>query len=484
MSKQLVLVTGATGYVGGRLVPKLLEDGYRVRCLVRDPSKLAQDPWASEVEIAKGDVLDADSLVGALDGCAFAYYLVHSMGDAEDFGEADRQAALNFRTAADHAGVSRLVYLGGLGHPEREQLSKHLESRQEVGRVLASGTTSVTELRAAVIIGSGSVSFEMLRYLTEVLPIMTTPKWVRTRCQPVGIRDVLSVLTAALDDEPGSRVLELGGPDVLTYEEMMQIYADEAGLPRRIILPVPVLSPGLSSRWIGLVTPLPVGVARPLVDSLKNEVVVRNNPAFARFDLVPVAYREAVRLALENTTRFAVETRWSDAANRPASPLPTDPDWAGGARFEDRRVVETDADPSDVYWGFSRIGGEVGYYGLGWAWRLRGFLDSLVGGVGLRRGRRHPEDLRPGETVDFWRVSHLEPGRELVLHAEMKLPGEAWLAWRADPIDRGTRLTQTATFVPRGLLGRAYWYALVPFHALIFGTMARRIATSGKNRAS
>lgn len=482
MPTPLTLVTGATGYIGGRLVPKLLEDGHRVRCLARDPSKLAQDPWAAHVEIVKGDMLDPGSLINALEGCTYAYYLVHSMGDAEDFGEADRQAAENFRTAADGAGVTRVVYLGGLGHSSRESLSKHLSSRQEVGRVLASGTTAVTELRAAVIIGSGSVSFEMLRYLTEVLPIMTTPKWVRTRCQPVAIRDVLITLAAAIDDEPGSRILEVGGPDVLTYEEMMQVYAEEAGLPRRIILPVPVLSPGLSSRWIGLVTPLPAGVARPLVDSLKNEVIVRNDAAFERFQHVPLTYREAVRLALENTTSYAVETRWTDAANRSASPLPTDPDWAGGSRFEDQRVVETDASAADVFWGFSRVGGDFGYYGLGWAWRLRGFIDSLFGGVGLRRGRRHPEDLRPGEALDFWRVSHLEPGRELVLHAEMKLPGEAWLAWRADPTDRGTKLTQTATFVPRGLLGRAYWYSLVPFHAVIFGAMAQRIAAAAAKR--
>lgn len=482
MPEPLVLVTGASGYVGGRLVPHLLMKGYRVRCLSRDPSKLSLDPWASDVEIVKGDVMDPESLNLALAGCDYAYYLVHSMGSAVDFGSADRIAATNFREAADGAGLKRVVYLGGLGHPERERLSKHLASRQEVGHILAEGRTDVTELRAAVIIGSGSVSFEMLRYLTEVLPVMTTPKWVRTLCQPVAIRDVLAALTAALEDGAGSRILELGGPDVVTYEQMMRGYAEEAGLRNRIIIPVPVLSPGLSSRWIGLVTPLPVGVARPLVDSLKNEVIVRGEAAFDRFGLVALGYRESVRLALEHTTRFAVETRWSDATNHPASPLPTDPEWAGGSRFEDRRVVMTGATPADVYWGFSRVGGDFGYYGLGWAWRLRGFIDSLFGGVGLRRGRRHPEDLRPGEALDFWRVSHLEPGRELVLHAEMKLPGEAWLSWRADPTENGTKLTQTATFVPRGLLGRAYWYSLVPFHAVIFGAMAQRIATAASKR--
>ncbi|MDH3538677.1 MAG: SDR family oxidoreductase [Acidimicrobiia bacterium] len=482
MSPPLTLVTGATGYVGGRLVPRLLDEGHRVRCLTRDPSKLALDPWRDQVDVVQGDVLDAVSLTAALDGCTYAYYLVHSMGDADDFRDADRVGAQNFQTAAEQAGLQRVVYLGGLGRPEDEQLSEHLESRHEVGRLLAAGTTPTTEVRAAVIIGSGSVSFEMLRYLTEVLPIMTTPKWVRTRCQPIAVRDVLEMLVSVLDDEPVDRVLEIGGPEVLTYEEMMQIYADEAGLRRRLIIPVPVLSPGLSSRWVGLVTPLPVGVARPLVDSLRNEVIVHDDFATERFPYHPMPYREAVRRALDRTSHSQVETRWSDAAPSPASPLPTDPAWSGGARFEDRQVVDTPAHPDDVFWAFARIGGEVGYYGFGWAWRLRGVLDSLVGGAGLRRGRRHPEDLRPGEALDFWRVRRVEPGRHLLLKAEMKLPGDAWLEWSAEPDGTGTRLTQTATFLPRGLLGRLYWFALVPFHTLIFGAMARRIAAAAARR--
>jgi len=288
MDAPLTLVTGATGYVGGRLVPRLLEQGHRVRCLTRDPARLALDPWRDRVEVVKGDVLAPDGLAAALDGCTFAYYLVHSMGHAADFGDVDRVGAENFQQAADAAGLARIVYLGGLGRPEDEVLSKHLASRHEVGRSLAAGTTPVTEIRAAVIIGSGSVSFEMLRYLTEVLPVMTTPKWVRTRCQPIAIRDVLEILTAVLEDEPVDRVLEVGGPEVLTYEEMMQIYAEEAGLRRRLIIPVPVLSPGLSSRWVGLVTPLPVGVARPLVDSLRNEVIVHDDAAAELFPYEPM----------------------------------------------------------------------------------------------------------------------------------------------------------------------------------------------------
>ncbi|NNJ47969.1 MAG: SDR family oxidoreductase [Acidimicrobiia bacterium] len=484
MESPLTLVTGATGYVGGRLVPRLLEAGHRVRCLTRDPAKLDLDPWRDQVEVIQGDVLDLDSLRAAQQGCDYAYYLVHSMGHADDFGEADRRGAENFRTAADEVGLRRIVYLGGLGRSEDEALSKHLESRHEVGRVLAGGSTPVTEVRAAVIIGSGSVSFEMLRYLTEVLPIMTTPKWVRTRCQPIAIRDVLDILTRVLDDNPVDRVLEVGGPEVLTYEEMMQIYAEEAGLRKRIILPVPVLSPGLSSRWVGLVTPLPVGVARPLVDSLRNEVVVNNDSLAEVLEHRPIGYRESVQRALQRTTHFEVETRWSDAATSPAAPRPTDPAWSGGARFQDRRVAHSSGTADDVFWAFSRVGGDVGYYGFGWAWRLRGLLDSLVGGAGLRRGRRHPEDLRPGEALDFWRVRQVEPGRSLVLEAEMKLPGDAWLEWQADPEGDGTRLTQTATFVPRGLFGRLYWFALVPFHTFIFGAMARRIAAAGARRSS
>ncbi|MFC2176874.1 SDR family oxidoreductase [Actinomycetota bacterium] len=480
--RPLTLVTGATGYVGGRVVPELLARGHRVRCLARDPAKLDLDPWRDSVEVVQGDVLDAASLERALEGCDYAYYLVHSMGHAADFQETDRRAADNFQRAAETCGLSRIVYLGGLGRTADASLSAHLQSRHEVGRMLNAGATPVTEVRAAVIIGSGSVSFEMLRYLTEVLPVMTTPTWVRTRCQPVAIRDVLAVLTAVLEEDGESRVVELGGPEVLTYEEMMQIYAEEAGLRRRLIIPVPVLSPGLSSRWVGLVTPLPVGVARPLVDSLRNEVIVTDDSATPLLG-EPIHYREAVRRALEQTTTSNVETRWSDADTSPALPLPSDPSWAGGTRFADRQVVNASADAADLFWAFTRVGGEVGYYGFGWAWRLRGLIDSLVGGVGLRRGRRHPEDLRLGEAVDFWRVRGVEPGRALLLKAEMKLPGDAWLEWTADTEGSGTRLTQTATFVPRGLLGRLYWYSLAPFHKLIFGSMARRIAASAGRRS-
>ena len=477
-----VLVTGATGYIGGRLAPRLLESGHQVRCLVRDPGKLDQDPWRAGVEVFQGDILDPATLNEALEGCDVAYYLVHSMDGVGSFAERDRTGAENFRKAAEHAGIKRIVYLGGMG--SGDELSEHLSSRHEVGRILADGPTPVTELRAAVIIGSGSVSFEMLRYLTEVLPVMVTPRWVRTRCQPIAIHDVLGILIGVLDDETDAdHVYEIGGPDVLEYEQMMRIYAEEAGLPRRLIVPVPVLSPKLSSHWVGLVTPIPAGIAKPLVDSLRNEVVVRDQASYEYHPDELLSYRAAVRRALATSEELDVPTRWSDASAGPARPSPSDPDWSGGTLYHDRREVRTNAEPADVFWAFSRIGGANGYYGFDWAWRLRGLVDSLVGGVGLRRGRRHPEELRKGEALDFWRVAAVEPDRRLLLHAEMRLPGEAWLEFRADGEGSNVVLSQTAYFQPRGLLGRLYWAVLIPFHAVIFRLMAERIAVAAEERS-
>ena len=475
-----VLVTGATGYIGGRLVPLLLEAGHRVRCLSRDPGRLEGLPWRDRVEAARGDVLDASSLAAACEGCETAYYLVHAMAAGAGFAERDRQGAAHFRDAAAAAGLRRLVYLGGLA-PGGAPLSKHLDSRHEVGRILAAGPTPVTEFRAAVIIGSGSLSFEMLRYLTEVLPVMTTPRWVRRRCQPIAVGDVLGLLVRAVDDpEPVSRVLEIGGPDVLTYQDMMRGYAQEVGL-RRVILPVPFLSPGLSSLWVGLVTPLPPSVARPLVESLRTEAVVHDDTARRLFPHNPLSYREALRLALA-TPLEVVAPRWSDAAPTPAQPAPGDPEWSGGTVFTDRRVVPTDAAPHHLFWAFSRIGGDVGYYGLTWVWKARGLLDRLVGGIGLRRGRRHPEHLREGEALDFWRVERITPGRLLRLQAEMRLPGEAYLQWEILPMEDGADLVQTAIFRPRGLLGRLYWYAMAPFHSYIFPRMAWKMAAAAEER--
>lgn len=469
-----IAVTGATGYIGGRLIPRLLEEGHDVVCLARNPAKLETDPWRDRVDVRRADVTDLDSLRGALEGCDAAFYLVHSMGDGPGFAEEDRLAAANFSEAAADNGVGRIIYLGGLGDSNGE-LSPHLSSRQEVGAVLASGPTPITELRAAIVIGSGSISFEMLRYLTEVLPIMTTPRWVETRSQPIAIRDVLAYLVASLDDDPGSHIYEIGGPDIVSYREMMQMYARAAGLPKRLIIPVPVLSPSLSSRWVGLVTPLDANVARPLVDSLRNEVVVRGNLPPARWGIDPIPLREAMDRALERHAIHDVVTRWTDASSSPALPFRSDPEWSGGTLFVDHKAVRSTAGRDSLYRAFSRVGGNTGYYTHNWAWRLRGLLDSLVGGVGLRRGRRHPTELELHESVDFWRVAALANGSYLQLSAEMKLPGDAWLEWRIEEKGEGNVLHQTAYFRPRGLFGRLYWYALLPFHHFIFGSMARRI---------
>ena len=469
-----IAVTGATGYIGGRLIPQLLDAGHEVVALARRPAKLDEDPWRERVEVRAADVLDESSLDDALAGCDAAYYLVHSMGGGDDFADADRKAAENFAAAAARCGAGRIVYLGGLG--EAEELSPHLSSRHEVGATLAGGVVDVTELRAAIVIGSGSISFEMLRYLTEVLPVMITPQWVETRCQPIAIRDVLSYLVAALQDVPGHHIYEIGGPDVVSYRDMMQMYAEVAQLRPRLILGVPFLTPRLSSLWVGLVTPLESSVARPLVDSLRNEVIVKDRKPPAEWDIKPMTLRSAMSLAIQRYAAHDVVTRWTDASTSPALPFRNDPEWSGGTLFTDRKEVATAASASDLFAAFARIGGDVGYYVHDWAWRIRGVLDSIVGGVGLRRGRRHPTLVGLHDTIDFWRVSDVAAGSHLQLAAEMKLPGEAWLEWRIDD-DRDTRvLHQTAYFRPRGLWGRLYWYLMLPFHHLIFRQMATRIA--------
>ena len=477
-----VLVTGSTGYIGGRLVPRLLEEGHEVRCLVRSQSKLSSSPWRDDVEVVVGDVLEPETLEPALRGCDAGFYLIHSMdGVGKDFDQRDQRAARNFSNAAGVAGLRRIAYLGGLG--EGDDLSKHLSSRQQVGRILREGSTPVTELRAGVIIGSGSVSFEMLRYLTEVLPVMITPRWVRTICQPIAVADALEILVGAIEETTETdSVHEIGGPDRLTYQEMMQVYAEVAGLPRRRIIGVPFLSPSLSSHWIGLVTPVPPGVAKPLVESLRNEVTVSDN-SFARSHVGELtSYRQAVAGALQRSEDLDVQTRWSDAASSPAMPYPDDPDWAGGTELTDEQVRESTATADDVFWAFTRIGGSTGYYTMDWAWRLRGSIDTLAGGVGLRRGRRHPELLRTGEALDFWRVVDIQPRRGLKLFAEMRTPGDAWLSFEVAPTPTGSVFTQTALFRPRGLLGRVYWWAMLPFHVFIFGRMASRIVDAAETR--
>ena len=477
-----VLVTGASGYLGGRLVPQLLAAGHRVRCMVRETAGVADRGWYPEVEVVTGDALQADTLESALRGIDTAYYLIHSMNEDARFAGRDRLAAENFRTAAERQGVRRIIYLGGLGHTGTE-LSPHLASRQEVGRVLGEGDISVTEVRAAVIIGSGSVSFEMLRHLTEILPAMVTPRWVRTRCQPIAVRDILALLVKLLDDDQkGHRILEVGGPDVLTYQEMMQVYAEVAGLRQRLIVPVSVLSPSLSSRWVGLVTPVPSTVARTLIDSLSTEVVVSDNHAPRLIGPSLTSYRQAVSDALQRVENRDDETRWSEAVNQPAVRLPTDPSWAGTRWLRNRKVIETAAPVGDVFWAVARIGGEVGYYAAGWAWRLRGLIDRGLGGVGLRRSPGPRGELKTGDIVDFWRVADVQHNRRLLLVAEMRLPGEAWLEFEIAGNGQ-TVLTQTAHFAPRGLWGRLYWFLLLPFHFLVFGPMASRLVKVAERRA-
>jgi len=464
-----ILVTGATGYVGGRLVPELLAAGHDVVCLVRRPGSLDDRPWLDRVEVRIGDLLESATLPGAMAGCDVAYYLVHSMGRYNDFRRAEEESARNFRAAAEAARLARIVYLGGLGDGD---LSEHLSSRRSVGRILAESSVPVTELRAAVVIGSGSLSFELLRSVTDVLPVMTTPRWVRTRCQPIAVEDLLTILRNAA--EVGSAedmVLDIGGPDTVTYQQMMRVYAREAGLLPRLIIPVPVLSPGLSSLWIGLVTPLPSATARPLVGSLRNEVTVRDNRYLRLLGRAPIPFVEAVRRALAPM----------GSENNPAAPLPTDPEWSGGVRYVETRVEESRAAQEDLAAEFMTIGGTKGYFSSMWAWRLRGFLDVVFGGPGLRRGRRSPDTVATGDELDFWRVEDATTGRRLALLAEMKMPGEARLEFRAEDRPGGSRLIQTAFFRPRGLLGRLYWYGLYPIHQGIFSRMARAIAAAAES---
>lgn len=478
------LVTGASGYIGGRLVPELLKAGHRVRCLARSPDKLRDHPWAGEVETVRGDVTDADSVAAAMHGIDVAYYLVHALAGGSGFEETDRRAARVFAEQAHAAGVRRIVYLGGLTPPDVPEgsLSPHLRSRAEVGRIFLDAPVPATVLQAAVVIGSGSASFEMLRYLTERLPVMVTPRWVNTRTQPIGVRDVLRYLVgSATMPADVDRAFDIGGPDVLTYQDMMRRYATVGGLRRRLIVPVPVLTPRLSSLWIGLVTPVPAAIARPLTESLRHEVVCREHD-IARYvpDAPgrPLPFDEALALALRRVREAQVATRWSSAAvpGAPSDPLPTDPDWAGGSLYQDERQLPVDASREALWKVIEGIGGDNGWYSFPLAWAVRGWLDRFVGGVGLRRGRRDAEHLRAGDSLDFWRVEEIEPGRLLRLRAEMRLPGLAWLEMYAETdVEGRTRYRQRALFHPRGLPGHAYWWSVAPFHAAVFGGMARNI---------
>lgn len=476
-----ILLTGATGYVGGRLLPLLVADGWRVRCLARQPERLS--PSVPEgVEVVPGDLLDAPSLTAAMQGVEAAYYLVHSMGATGDFEAQDRLAADNFAAAAQAAGVRRIIYLGGLGE-DAPDLSAHLRSRHEVGERLQAHGVPVVEFRASVIIGSGSLSYEMIRALVERLPVMVTPRWVRVAAQPIAIGDVLAYLRAALTVETGggSLTVEIGGPDRVSYGELMQEYGRQRGL-RRWMIPVPLLTPHLSSLWLGLVTPLYARVGRKLVESLRHPTVVQNDSALRLFPLRPAGVREAIAGALRHEDSGFAQTRWSDALSAAGN---APPQWGGqrfGNRLVDSRATRVAASPAEVFAAVERIGGARGWYFATWLWVLRGWLDLLLGGVGMRRGRRDPEHLRAGDALDCWRVESVQPGERLRLAAEMKLPGRAWLEFEVQPEGNGARLRQTATFDPLGLSGLAYWYGVWPLHQLVFAGMLRGLARAAEAR--
>lgn len=470
--EKLILLTGATGYVGGRLLAALEAENRRVRCLARRPEFL-RPRVASSTEVVQGDVLDGESIASAMAGVDVAYYLVHSMGSKGEFVEEDRRAAALFAEAARTAGVQRLIYLGGLG--AEADLSDHLASRQEVGKVLRESGVLTIEFRASIVIGSGSLSFEMIRALVEKLPAMITPRWVRSRAQPIGIENVIAYLVRAIDlPLDTSRVFEIGGADQASYGDIMSEYARQRGL-RRWIIPVPVLSARLSSLWLGLVTPLYSRVGRKLVDSLRHDTVVRDNSASEVFGIRPAGLAMAIERALKNEDHDFAQTRWSDALSSKGA----EQRWGGakfGSRLVDSRVRTVPCSVNDAFRPIQRIGGETGWYYGDWLWHFRGLLDLLVGGPGLRRGRRHPEKLAPGDTVDFWRVDRFEPDHLLSLSAEMKLPGRAWLQFEVEPCAEGARIRQTAIFDPVGLTALTYWYGLYPLHQLVFAGMLRGIA--------
>lgn len=480
-TRSRVLVTGVTGYVGGLLVPRLLQAGYPVRVMARDPQRLQGRSWFEQVEVAKGDVQSPGSLDGALDGVDVAYYLVHSLMRGSDFDQRDLTAARNFGQAAKAAGVRRIIYLGGLGDP-RAHLSAHLRSRQQTGKALADAGVPVTEFRAAIIVGAGSVSFEMIRYLTERVPIMICPRWTSTRVQPIAIRDVLDYLVAAIaTPESAGQVVEIGGADVLSYGDMMLGYARARGL-HRVLVPVPVLTPWLSSYWVHWVTPIPAEIARPLIEGLRNEVVAHTSLATGLFPTIhPLDYRAAVEAALTQVRTGDLETMWSDAlatsrGDVPPVEMSEDMSERDGMLVE-RRQRSVAASADEVYSTFVGLGGQGGWLYANFLWRLRGALDRLIGGVGLRRGRRTPNDVRVGDAIDFWRVERVEQGKLLRMRAEMKVPGDAWLQFETTPAPNGpTQLRQTAYFVPKGLLGLLYWYTLYPIHRRIFSGLIQQIA--------
>jgi len=489
VARRRVLVTGSTGYIGGRLTPRLVAAGADVRVLVRSPGKLVDVPWAGDVEVVEGDLTDASTVRPAMEGVDVVYYLAHAMGGRGDFEAAEAEAAHTVADAAREAGVGRIVYLGGL-HPEGE-LSKHLQSRKEVGDILLASGVPTVALQAGVVIGSGSASFEMIRHLTDVLPYMPAPKWVRNQIQPIAVRDVLHYLLGAADVPADvNRTFDIGGPDVLRYGQMMNGYALEAGLKQRPIASLPVFTPWLASQWVNLVTPVPRALAVPIIASLQYDCVVHENdidqyvPAPAEGLL---RYRQAVRLALQREKDGEVETSWQDSSvsGAPSDLLPSDPDWSGHIVYTDDRETDSTAPPEELWKVVESIGGENGWYSFPLAWAARGWMDRLVGGVGLQRGRRSRSTLRAGDALDWWRVEKIERGHLLRLRAEMKVPGGAWLEMTVTPREGGgSHYRQRAVFFPQGLGGRLYWFAILPFHGVIFSGMLERITATAERDAA
>ena len=475
--QRLTLIIGATGYIGGRLLPILEARGEQLRCMARRPEYLAGRVRPG-TDVVRGDLADPPTVQAAMVGVDTVYFLAHAMGTAGTFEDEERAGAEALVAAARATGVRRIIYLGGLG--DGRELSAHLQSRQAVGRILSESGIPTLEFRASIILGSGSLSFEMIRALVERLPVMVTPRWVRTLAQPIGIEDVLAYLAAALDlplDQ--SRIIEIGGPDQVSYGDLMREYARLRGL-RRLMIPVPILTPHLSSLWLRLVTPVYARVGRKLIDGLRNETVVRDESALALFPVRPMGVRAALARALSNEDQEFALTRWSDALSMP----PSGGSWTGvrfGTRLVDSRVIRVAVGPEQAFAPIARIGGRTGwYYGNGWWW-LRGLIDLAAGGPGLR-GRRDPPALAPGDTVDCWRVESVEPNRLLRLSAEMKLPGRAWLQFEVTETGTSSDIRQTAIFDPRGLAGLLYWYALYPLHLVIFGGMLRGIAAATTRR--
>ena len=479
-NKNVILVTGATGYVGGRLVPKLLEAGQRVRCLVRDPSRLQGRPWLNKVEVVHGDALSPESLAAAMKDVSVAYYLIHGMQGGKASAERDLQAARNFSEAADEASLERIIYLGELVDPTAD-LSPYLRARHETGYILRCGRVPVTEFRAGMIVGSGSALFEMIRYLTEREPLLVCPAWFYSQAQPIAIRDVLSYLVESLKfPDSAGRVIEIGGPSRLTYAEMLLGYAAERNL-KRWLIPTPFHAPRLSAYWVHMVTPIHWRVVAPLIEGLRAKLIVRDNAAKKVFPHIqPINYQTAVHLALGRIQRDNVETSWSDALVVSMGDFKPYQFSVEEGMFIERRQVLLDLQPEDVFRAYTGIGGERGWLYMDWSWAIRGWMDKAIGGVGLRRGRRHPDEITTGESLDFWRVENIEKNRLMRLRAEMKVPGKAWLEFESAPQDGKTLLIVTAYFAPYGLPGFLYWYAMWPFHKFIFDGLAQQLASRAR----